>query len=133
MLRIVINHACARAPFNLSPEAARRYVEACGLTPSADTLLAAATRPRRDDARLVAIVEAMGSAAASGHGARIVVVELPPLPNGWHIEAHEGGVYERIYEHYRTWDADGLIVDPDADDRSIEECDARFAFAFAMA
>ncbi len=125
MLCIVIN-AIARAPFKLSPDAAQRYVEACGLALSADTLIAAASRPRRDDARLVAIVEAMGSAAASGNGARIVVVELPPLPNGWHIEAHEGGCYERIYEHARMWDSDGLFIFEDAEERGIEECDARF-------
>ena len=126
MLRVVLNAIGAHAPFGLSPEAARRYVEACGLALSSDALFAASVRPRRDDARLVAIVEAMGSAAASGHGARLAVVELPPLPNGWRIERHERGCYKRIYEHARVWDGDGLLF-ADADyEGDVVECDARF-------
>ena len=129
MLRVVLNAIGAHAPFGLSPEAARRYVEACGLALSSDALFAASVRPRRDDARLVAIVEAMGSAAASGHGARLAVVELPPLPNnnGWRIKVHEGG-YERIYERARVWDENSLVfADADEEEEAgAEECDARF-------
>ena len=128
MLKVVINTS-TRAPFGLSAEAARLYIEACGLPLSAALLFAASMHPRRDDTRLVAIVEALGIRGASADGARIVVVALPlPLPNGWRIKASRGdGCYERVHERARVWDEIGLLlVAADADDGGLEACDARF-------
>lgn len=54
----------------------------------------------RDDARLVACVEFLGSAVASGEFAKLKVVEVPAGVS-WHIEEYDG--WEHIAEDHEIW------------------------------
>ena len=54
---------------------------------------------RRDDADLVAVVEALGS-KANGDYAELKIVEVPDDVN-WYIEDYDG--MEHVAERHRTW------------------------------
>ncbi len=54
----------------------------------------------RDDARLVAVVEELGEAAASGRYAKLKVVDVPDGVE-WEIDEYDG--WEKIAEKHRTW------------------------------
>jgi hypothetical protein len=55
----------------------------------------------RDCVHLVAVVETLGSEAASGKYANLKVVEIPHGVQ-WHIEEYDGN--EWIAENHRTWE-----------------------------
>jgi hypothetical protein len=57
---------------------------------------------RRDDPKLVKVVEELGSEAASGDHACLVIVEIPDdVGNNWHISDYDG--METIHENHRSW------------------------------
>jgi hypothetical protein len=98
--KIVIN-ACFGG-FGLSDEAIAMWRERKGI---ADT-----ERPtyvdeiERDDADLIAVVEALGpEKAGDDRYARLKVVEVPMWlqEKGWHIEEYDGS--EHIAENHQTW------------------------------
>lgn len=85
-MKIVINREVGA--FNLSDEAARRYLRMSGRSASDSESIAALSRQfahqyaRRCDPVLVEIVEKMGP-SASGGDACLQVVEVPS--SGWHL------------------------------------------------
>lgn len=58
---------------------------------------------RRDDERLVRVVEELGS-DASGRYATLVVVQVPDDAK-WYIHEYDG--YESVHEVHRSWTSDG--------------------------
>jgi len=59
---------------------------------------------KRTDLRLVSVVMALGSAAASSMYAKLAVVDVPDDVE-WYIEEYDG--YEHVAEKHRTWTSDG--------------------------
>ena len=55
---------------------------------------------KRDDARLVQVVEEMGN-AADGSFAKLTVVTIPDDVVAWHIDEYDGR--EHVAENHRTW------------------------------
>jgi hypothetical protein len=98
--KIVIN-ACFGG-FGLSEEARAMWRERKGI---ADTERPTyADEIERDDADLIAVVEALGSEkAGDDRYARLKVVEVPMWlrEKGWHIEEYDGS--EHIAENHQTW------------------------------
>ena len=57
---------------------------------------------KRDDPKLVAAVEKLGSKRASGRFAHLVVVEIPDdVGDNWFIDEYDGS--ESIHENHRSW------------------------------
>jgi hypothetical protein len=57
---------------------------------------------KRDDPKLVEAVEKLGSKAASGRFAYLMVVEIPDdVGNNWFIDEYDGS--ETIHENHRSW------------------------------
>jgi hypothetical protein len=97
--KIVIN-ACFGG-FGLSDEAIAMFRERKGIAAGERTTYA--DEIGRDDADLIAVVEALGTKKASGGYARLKVVEVPMWlqEKGWHIEEYDGS--EHIAEDHQTW------------------------------
>ena len=98
--KVVIN-ACFGG-FGLSDEAIAMYRERKGL--AADARATYADEIARDDADLIAVVEALGSEkAGDDRCAFLKVVEVPMWlrEKGWHIEEYDGS--EHIAEDHQTW------------------------------
>jgi hypothetical protein len=73
-----------------------------------------ATKLRRDDALLIAIIEKLGSAAASGFCSNIVVISIPASLQDWTVEEVEGR--EWIAEAHLKWLPGGSAGDSACDD-----------------
>ena len=97
--KIVIN-TCFGG-FGLSDEAITMYRERKGI--AADTRLTYADEIARDDADLIAVVEALGEKANDQYS-ELKVVEVPAWlkEKGWSIEEYDGR--EWIAENHCTWD-----------------------------
>ena len=98
--KIVIN-AC-HGGFELSDEAIAMFRERKGI--AADERATYADESARDDADLIAVVEALGpEKAGDDRYARLKVVEVPMWlqEKGWHIEEYDGS--EHIAENHHTW------------------------------
>ena len=98
--KIVIN-ACYGG-FGLSDEAIAMYRERKGI--AADERTTYADEIARDDADLIAVVEALGSEKAGYVPyALLKVVEVPMWlrEKGWHIAEYDGS--EHIAEDHQTW------------------------------
>jgi hypothetical protein len=97
--KIVIN-ACFGG-FGLSDEAIAMLRERKGIAAGERTTYA--DEIGRDDADLIAVVEALGTKKASGGYALLKVVEVPMWlqEKGWHIEEYDGS--EHIAEDHQTW------------------------------
>ena len=97
--KIVIN-ACFGG-FGLSDEAIAMLRERKGIAAGERTTYA--DELGRDDADLIAVVEALGTKKASGRYANLKVVEVPMWlqEKGWHIEEYDGS--EHIAEDHQTW------------------------------
>lgn len=98
--RKVALNRCMGDGFKLSEQAVQLYAR---LTKT-DVETASAhitTKLRRDDALLIAIIEKLGSAAASGFCANIVVISIPASLQGWMVEEVEGR--EWIAESHLKW------------------------------
>jgi hypothetical protein len=97
--KIVIN-ACFGG-FGLSDEAIAMLRERKGIAAGERTTYA--DEIGRDDADLIAVVEALGTKKASGGYANLRVVEVPTWlrEKGWYIEEYDGS--EHIAEDHQTW------------------------------
>jgi hypothetical protein len=98
--KIVIN-ACFGG-FGLSAEAIAMYRERKGIT--ADERATYTDELARDDADLIAVVEALGPEKAGDvHYTLLKVVEVPMWlrEKGWYIEEYDG--WEHIAEDHQTW------------------------------
>jgi hypothetical protein len=97
--KIVIN-ACFGG-FGLSDEAIAMFRERKGIAAGERTTYA--DELGRDDADLIAVVEALGTKKASGRYAHLKVVEVPMWlrEKGWYIEEYDGS--EHIAEDHQTW------------------------------
>ena len=97
--KVVIN-ACFGG-FGLSDEAIAMLRERKGIAAGERTTYA--DELGRDDADLIAVVEALGTKKASGRYANLKVVEVPMWlqEKGWHIEEYDGS--EHIAEDHQTW------------------------------
>ena len=97
--KIVIN-ACFGG-FDLSDEAIAMWRERKGIT--ADARPTYADEIARDDADLIAVVEALGGKANTQYS-QLKVVEVPMWlkEKGWTIEEYDG--VEHIAESHRTWE-----------------------------
>ena len=97
--KIVIN-TCFGG-FGLSDEAITMYRERKGI--AADTRPTYADELARDDADLIAVVEALGEKANDQYS-ELKVVEVPTWlkEKGWSIEEYDGR--EWIAENHCTWD-----------------------------
>ena len=98
--RKVALNRCMGDGFKLSEQAVQLYAR---LTKTDVETASAhiATKLRRDDALLIAIIEKLGSAAASGFCANIVVISIPASLQGWMVEEVEGR--EWIAESHLKW------------------------------
>ena len=99
--KIVINTSFGG--FGLSDEAIAMFRERKGIP--ADERATYADEIERDDADLIAVVEALGSEkAGDDRYARLKVVEVPLWlrEKGWTIEEYDGS--EHIAENHCTWD-----------------------------
>jgi hypothetical protein len=98
--KIVIN-TCFGG-FGLSDEAIAMFRERKGIADTERTTYA--DELFRDDADLIAAVEALGVTKASGRNASLKVVEVPMWlqEKGWDIEEYDG--IEHIAEDHCTWD-----------------------------
>ena len=99
--KIVIN-ACYGG-FGLSDKAIAMYRERKGI--AADERTTYADELARDDADLIAVVEALGTKkAGDGLYSVLKVVEVPMWlkEKGWHIEEYDG--VEHIAERHYTWE-----------------------------
>ena len=88
--------------FGLSAEAIAMYRERKGM--HADERATYSDEIERDDADLIAVVEALGSEkAGDDRFALLKVVEVPMWlrEKGWHIEEYDGS--EHIAEDHQTW------------------------------
>jgi hypothetical protein len=87
--------------FSLSDEAITMYRERKGI--AADARPTYADELARDDADLIAVVEALGEKANDQYS-ELKVVEVPMwlLDKGWTIEEYDGR--EHIAENHCTWD-----------------------------
>jgi hypothetical protein len=96
--KIVIN-ACFGG-FGLSDEAIAMYRERKGIT--AGERATYADELARDDADLIAVVEALGADADTRYS-ELKVVEVPIWlrEKGWSVEEYDG--WEHIAEDHRTW------------------------------
>ena len=97
--KIVIN--TCYGGFGLSDEATTMYRERKGI--AADTRPTYADELARDDADLIAVVEALGEKANDQYS-ELKVVEVPTWlkEKGWSIEEYDGR--EWIAENHCTWD-----------------------------
>ena len=98
--KIVIN-VCFGG-FGLSDEAIAMWRERKGIT--ADERTTNSDEIERDDADLIAVVEALGSKKAGDcRYSALKVVEVPMWlrEKGWHIEEYDGS--EHIAEDHQTW------------------------------
>ena len=97
--KIVIN--TCYGGFGLSDEATTMYRERKGI--AADTRPTYADELARDDADLIAVVEALGEKANDQYS-ELKVVEVPAWlrVKGWTIEEYDGR--EHIAERHYTWD-----------------------------
>ena len=98
--KVVIN-ACFGG-FGLSDEAIAMYRERKGI--AADERATYADELARDDADLIAVVEALEpEKAGDDRYAELKVVEVPMWlhEKGWHIEEYDG--LEHIAENHQTW------------------------------
>ena len=98
--KIVIN--TCYGGFGLSDEAIAMYRERKGIT--ADERATYADELARDDADLIAVVEALGPEKASNDRyAELKVVEVPDWlrEKGWSVEEYDG--LEHIAENHCTW------------------------------
>ena len=98
--KIVIN--ICFGGFGLSDEAIAMYRERKGI--AADERDTYADELARDDADLIAVVEALGSKkAGDGRYSQLKVVEVPMWlrEKGWTIEEFDGS--EHIAEDHQTW------------------------------
>jgi len=104
--KIVIN-ACFGG-FGLSDEAIAMWRERKGIADTERWWQADTERPTyadeiaRDDADLIAVVEALGEKANTQYS-ELKVVEVPMWlrEKGWHIEEYDGS--EHIAEDHQTW------------------------------
>ena len=96
--KVVIN-ACY-VGVGLSDEAIAMYRERKGIT--ADERATYADELGRDDADLIAVVEALGADAETRYS-ELKVVEVPIWlrEKGWSVEEYDG--WERIAESHQTW------------------------------
>jgi hypothetical protein len=100
--KIVINTCnTSHRGFGLSTEAIAMYRKRKGI--AADERATYADELGRDDADLIAVVEALGTKKASGRYALLKVVEVPMWlqEKGWTIEEYDG--WEWVAENHRTW------------------------------
>jgi len=105
--KVVIN-ACYGG-FGLSDEAIAMYRERKGI--AADERTTYADELARDDADLIAVVEALRE-NANAHYSELKVVKVPMWlqEKGWTIEEYDGA--EHIAEDHRTWRQEDLIFYP---------------------
>lgn len=98
--RKVALNRCMGDGFKLSERAVQLYAR---LTKTDVETASAhiATKLRRDDALLIAIIEKLGSAAASGFCSNIVIISIPATLQGWTVEDLEGR--EWIAEPHLKW------------------------------
>ena len=106
--KIVIN--TCYGGFDLSDEAIAMWRERKGIADTERWWQADTERPTyadeiaRDDADLIAVVEALGSKkAGDARYSALKVVEVPMWlrEKGWHIEEYDGS--EHIAEDHQTW------------------------------
>lgn len=95
MTRVVISERFGG--FGLSPAASARLKE-LGADEYARDL-------RRDDPRLLQVVDEFGPSEASGGYAKLVVVEIPDDVK-WHVHEYDG--FETLHEDHRSWGSDGV-------------------------
>jgi hypothetical protein len=111
--RKVALNRCMGDGFKLSERAVQLYAR---LTKTDVETASAhiATKLRRDDALLIAIIEKLGSAAASGFCSNIVVISIPASLQDWTVEEVEGR--EWIAEAHLKWLPGGSAGDSACDD-----------------
>ena len=98
--RKVALNRCMGDGFKLSERAVQLYARLTK-TDVKTASVHIATKLSRDDALLIAIIEKLGSAAASGFCSNIVIISIPASLQGWMVEELEGR--EWIAEAHLKW------------------------------